>query len=140
MKTEQEQIEAIYNLIISHLFEDTVYSLAEQIYRAGYGDVSEYKAEIERLKNANNELVDNLVFYKDKSYKLERTVDKLKTEIDQEVKQAQIDVLNKLRSRASDRDSLIQSYIADGCLTIEDMYIEIDELIKEIKNDKERVY
>ena len=50
MKTEQEQIEAIYNLIISHLFEDTVYSLAEQIYEAGYGDVSEYKAEIERLR------------------------------------------------------------------------------------------
>lgn len=50
MKTEQEQIEAIYNLIISHLFEDTVYSLAEQIYEAGYGEVSEYKAEIERLK------------------------------------------------------------------------------------------
>lgn len=50
MKTEQEQIEAIYNLIISNLFEDTVYSLAKQIYTAGYSDVSEYKAEIERLR------------------------------------------------------------------------------------------
>lgn len=49
MKTEQEQIEEIYNLIISNLFEDTVYSLAEQIYTAGYGDVSEYKAEREML-------------------------------------------------------------------------------------------
>lgn len=65
----------------------------------GYGDVSEYKAEIEQLKNANSGLTDNLVFYKDKSYKLEKNVDKLKTEIEQEVKQAQIDILNELKSR-----------------------------------------
>ncbi len=53
------------------------------------------------------------------------------------VKQAQIDVLNKLRSRISDRDSLIQSYIADGCLTIEDMYTEIDELIAGVENENQ---
>ena len=69
---------------------------AEAFINAGYGDVSEYKAEIERLKNANSGLVDNLVFYKDKSYKLERSVDKLKTEIEQEVKQAQIDTINTI--------------------------------------------
>lgn len=55
--------------------------------------------------------------------------------IAQAKKQAQIDVLNKLRSRIADKESLIQSYIADGCLTIEDMYIEIDELIAEVKNE-----
>lgn len=50
--------------------------------------IAKQEAEIERLKNANSELVDNLVFYKDKSYKLERNIDELKTEIKQEVKQA----------------------------------------------------
>lgn len=81
-------------------------SIFEKLVDKGYGDVSEYKAEIERLES--------------------------------ELKQAQIDVLNKLRSRISDRDSLIQSYIADGCLTIEDMYTEIDELIKEIEDAKSK--
>ena len=79
-----------------------VYELcADELIKRGYGDVSEYKAEIERLKA--------------------------------EVKQAKIDVLKKLRSRISDKEALIQSYIADGCLTIEDMYTEIDELIEEVE-------
>ena len=45
-------------------------------------------------------------------------------------------MLKKLRSRISDKEALIQSYISDGCLTIEDMYTEIDELIEEVQNDK----
>lgn len=47
-------------------------------------------------------------------------------------------MLKRLRSRVSDREALIQSYIADGCLTIEDMYTEIDELVTELnKEDKQ---
>lgn len=54
-----------------------------------------------------------------------------------EVKHMQIDVLNKAKSRISDRESFIQAYIVDGCLTIDDMYTEIDELIKELKNEQQ---
>lgn len=127
---------------------------AKAIVEAGYGDVSEYKkvingnfdiievlkntikerdAEIERLKNANSELVDNLVFYKDKSYKLERSVDKLETEIEQEVKQTRIDVLNELKKKTHNYYPSIDSY----CMSQHVVLVrDIDELIKEIENDR----
>lgn len=109
-----------------------VYELcADELIKRGYGDVSEYKAEIERLKAEFKQLETNAEILawgvRDLNYE--------NYELTEKVKQAQIDVLNKLRSRVSDRDSLIQSYIADGCLTIEDMYIEIDELINEVQNE-----
>lgn len=150
MKTEQEQIKQMLKTLCDK-FQcsaiDRSYmakscrqceDIIEALHEAGYGDISEYKAEIESLKNANIELVDNLVFYKDKSYKLEKNVDKLKTEIRQEVKQAQIDVLKRLRSRIADKESLIQSLssIADVCLTIEDTYTEIDKLLAEVRNEQ----
>lgn len=59
----------------------------------------------------------------------ENEIDRLKAE----KKQAQVDVLKKLRLRVSDKEALIQSYIADSCLTIEDIYTEIDELIEEVE-------
>lgn len=129
MKTEQEQIEAIYNLIISHLFEDTVYSLAEQIYEAGYGDVSEYEAEIERLKEENekmrkergyiNQLKEELLL---KHYH----VDCYQKEI---IKQAQIDVLNKLKKylHTEDFDTPDERWKPES-----EFCAIIDKLIKEV--------
>lgn len=108
MKTEQEQIKAIKQIIDERVETtlgqvqgrhdnviktvDTVI-IARDIVNAGYGDVSEYKTEIERLKA--------------------------------EVKQAQIDVLNKLRRRAW-QGYQIGMYIVSTQ--------EIDELIKEVQN------
>ena len=72
----------------------------------------------------------------------EKEIERLKAEVNkgcdncETIKQAQIDVLKKLRSMVSDKEALIQSYIADGCLTIEDMYTDIDILIEEVENDK----
>lgn len=103
MKTEREQIEAIVEIFAKsqkrcRSINDVILQehYADALIKAGYGDVSEYKVEIKRLKNANSELTDNLVFYKDKSYKLEKNVDKLKTEIEQEVKQVKIDIVKKI--------------------------------------------
>lgn len=149
MKTEQEQIKAIKQIIDERVETnlgqvqgrhdnviktvDTVI-IARDIIDAGYGDVSEYKTEIERLKNANSELVDNLVFYKDKSYKLERSVDKLKTEIEQEVKQTRIDVLNELKKKTHNYYPSIDSYcISQHVVLVRD----IDELIEEVQNEKD---
>lgn len=140
MKTEQEQIKAIKQIIDERVETtlgqvqgrhdnviktvDTVI-IARDIVNAGYGDVSEYKAEIERLKNANSELVDNLVFYKVKTYKLEKNVDELKNEI----KQAQIDVLKKLKERA-----IGYTFLGEKLATETD----IDELIKEVQNAEDK--
>lgn len=64
MKTEQEQIKEMSNIITDclckdcknckyyngHFCPDPMIGRAEALIQAGYGNVSEYKAEIERLK------------------------------------------------------------------------------------------
>lgn len=86
MKTEQEQIKEIYDLIISHLFEDTVYSLAEQIYKAGYGNVSEYKKALYNAQRnqRNIEELEVLAFDSERLVQMTNAKnDKLKSEIEQ---------------------------------------------------------
>lgn len=80
----------------------------------GYGDVSEYKAEIERLKSNNGFL--------------QCVISHSKDIMDEAVKQAQIDVLNKVKERAV------------GFAAIETYHIcnLIDELIKEVKNAEDK--
>lgn len=60
MKTEQEQIEAmhrnIYNSMRYTIGVTTAIDIAKSLFSAGYGDVSEYKAENERLTKILNSL------------------------------------------------------------------------------------
>lgn len=147
MKTEQEQTKQMLKTLCDK-FQcsaiDRSYmakscrqceDIIEALHEAGYGDISEYKAEIESLKNANIELVDNLVFYKDKSYKLEKNVDKLKTEIRQEVKQAQIEILGKLKERIKTAIDTYWNSNGGGYYLAEDAIDEIDEMIEELKRN-----
>ena len=139
MKTEQEQIKAIKQIIDERVETtlgqvqgrhgnviktvDTII-IARDIVNAGYGDVSEYKAEIERLK-ANG--------YRSIMYAFENNRDKIveniQTEIDdykQSIKQAQIDILNKAKERL---DSAPNGWAYTTY---------IDELIKEVQNGKDK--
>lgn len=135
MKTEQEQIKAIKQIIDERVETtlgqvqgrhdnviktvDTVI-IARDIVEAGYGNVSEYKAEIERLRTTlgqcNTELNSALESLKSQC----REIGKLKAE----VKQAKIDVLNKLKEEMGD--------VKVGMWTAS----QIDEFIKEVENDK----
>lgn len=145
--------------------------IVEALHEAGYGNISEYKAEREMLgsqikvlkQRLNNKYIeiDNLnrdysnsferlkaqereiqalrednIDLKEELYELHDELDIARATEDITTKQAQIDVLKKLRSRVSDKEALIQSYIADSCLTIEDMYTEIDELLAEVRNEQ----
>ena len=135
--TEQEQIEAIKQIIDERVETtlgqvqgrhdnviktvDTVI-IARDIVNAGYGDVSEYKAEIERLRTTlgqcNTELNSALESLKSQC----REIGALKAG----TKQAKIDVLNKVKERAV------------GLAAIETYHIcnLIDELIKEVENEQ----
>ena len=134
MKTEKEQIDEMVKVIkgfdICGLFgrcfstgadgENTRYitcpeCFAEALHEAGYGDISEYKAEIEQLKAENYELT--------KKLEARLTCDFVKTA----QKHAKIDVLNKLR-RSSWQGYQIGMYIVSTQ--------EIDELIKEVENEQ----
>ena len=119
MKTEQEQIKAIKQIIDERVETtlgqvqgrhgnviktvDTVI-IARDIIEAGYGDVSEYKAEIERLRQEvrdTDKMARNIIEQYKNNYDnaferlkaQEREIERLKAG----TKQAQIDVLNKLK-------------------------------------------
>ena len=133
MKTEQEQIKAIKQIIDERVETtlgqvqgrhdnviktvDTVI-IARDIVEAGYGDVSEYKAEIERLKSNNGFL--------------QCVISHSKDMMDEAVKQAQIDVLNKVKTLIFQKDNpynvpfeeFISANVFCGY---------IDELIKEVE-------
>ena len=98
-----------------------VYELcADELIKRGYGDVSEYKAEIERLKAEFKQLETNAEI-------LARGVRDLNHEnyeLTEKIKQAQIDVLNKAKERLDNAPNgwAYTTYI--------------DELIEEVENDK----
>ena len=125
MKTEQEQIKAIKQIIDERVETtlgqvqgrhgnviktvDTII-IARDIVEAGYGDVSEYKAEIERLKSNNGFL--------------QCVISHSKDMMDEAVKQAQIYVLNKVKERAVVLAAIETYHICNL----------IDEIIKEVQN------
>ena len=142
MKTKQEQIKAIKQIIDERVETtlgqvqgrhdnviktvDTVI-IARDIVEAGYGNISEYKAEIERLKtNWYRSIMDAFENNRDK------IVENIQTEIDdykQSIKQAKIDVLNELKERA-----IGYTFLGEKLATETD----IDELIKEVQNGEDK--
>ena len=92
---------------------------AERLIESGYGDVSEYKVEIERLRTTlgqcNTELNSALESLKSQC----REIGELKAG----TKQAKIDVLNELKEKCKFDGHTVAVYKND-----------IDELIKEVQN------
>ena len=149
MKTEQEQIKKMARSMCGYCSTDgkcavskngrepdicanvdTEHCLykeyAERLIESGYGDVSEYKAEIERLRTTlgqcNTELNSALESLKSQC----REIGALKAG----TKQAKIDVLNKLKH--------IYGYYSCYSLgnDVRSLNVIIDELIKEVQNGK----
>ena len=102
------------------------YRHAEALYNAGYSDVSEYKAEIERLKaNGCRSIMDAFENNRDK------IVENIQTEIDdykQSIKQAKIDTLNKVK-----KCSCCDNFFPDGKWHRYVFVDDIDELIEEVE-------
>ena len=120
MKTKQEQIEQIEKVLkdsvadYKHLKKKGYcYCYAETLIDNGYGDVSEYKEEIQRLK-------DNEFTVVEFCNQIMRDTHR-KTLI--EIKQAQIDVLKELKGRAVSLSTIETYHICNL----------IDELIKEVE-------
>lgn len=106
---------------------------AERLIESGYGKVSEYEAEIERLRTTlgqyNTELNSALESLKSQC----REIGALKAK----VKQAQIDILNK----AKEKFNAISRELGDDCdlcgvSAVCSCRCEINELIKEVQNEQ----
>lgn len=142
MKTEQEQIEQIEKVLknsvadYKHLKKKGVcYCYAETLIDHGYGDISEYKAEIERLKTTlgqcNTELNSALESLKSQC----REIGELKAKI----KQAQIDVLNNVKDvLANQKHECLERNNLVGYSAICVCEKFIDGLIKEVQNGKDK--
>ena len=65
MKTEIERVCEIMETLLAHepiidVPYETINDIAVALVKEGYGDISEYKAEIERLKAENEKLLDSI--------------------------------------------------------------------------------
>lgn len=154
MKTEQELKDALEDIFFDALTDKSnppyytdkvdpendgrwqykVYELcADELIKRGYGDVSEYKAEIERLKDEFKQLETNAEI-------LARGVRDLNHEnyeLTEKIKQAQIDVLNKVKNYIDDKIENDYGDMSDSVnyltIDIDDFDDFIDELIKEVE-------
>lgn len=173
MKTEQEQIEKMARTMCGYCSTDgkcavsknwrepdicanvdTQHCLykehAETLIENGYGDVSAYKAEIERLDTDFITLECNYdkIYDEHKQHKIENEnlkilnnkfrecIDYLKAE----VKQSQIDVLNRVMTYINDKIENDYGDMSDSVeyltINIDDFDDFIDELIKEVQNEQ----
>ena len=157
MKTEQEQIEQMIKIFknnreVCHYTscikckycddEDCMCSsYAYSLYQAGYSDVSEYKAEIERLKEKNNELNKEkwsleeelkkkeleITYARNNGY--EKGYDECEEYTKGEIKQVKINILRELKENA------VEIYSKEFG-QMEFVGVDaIDELIKEVQNE-----
>ena len=109
-----------------------VYELcADELIKRGYGDLSEYKAEIERLKSENEKLKTKCDDFKKLSDWQREEIKMLKAEVNkgcdncETIKQGQVDVLKELKTR--------HDYAIKNMGYPWDITQQIDELIKEIE-------
>ena len=132
MKTEQEQIKEMMldvpQTIIAydanpkgqHLYGEQRLQIAEVLYDKGYGCISEYRAEIERLEAEFKQLQTNAEIL---AWGV-RDLNHENYELTKKVKQAKIDVLNKAKERL---DSAPNGWAYTTY---------IDELIEEVENEQ----
>ena len=109
-----------------------VYELcADELIKRGYGDVSEYKSEIEQLKSENEKLKTKCDDLKRLSDWQREEIKMLKAEVNkgcdncETIKQGQVDVLKELKTR--------HDYAIKNMGYPWDISQQIDELIKEIE-------
>ena len=153
MKTEQEQIKKMARSMCGYCSTDgkcavskngrepdicanvdTEHCLykeyAERLIESGYGKVSEYEAEIEQLKDEIIYLERKIAIRDNALKDRDKAIEMLEDKQDTIVKQAKIDVLNELREKYATSGSVNSNWAT--IIFVDD----IDELIKEVENDK----
>ena len=94
--------------------------IVKALHEAGYGNISEYKAEIERLKAEFKQLETNAEIL---AWGV-RDLNHENYELTEKIKQAKIDVLNELKTHSYYDDNYMEGYVFVG---------DIDELIEEVE-------
>ena len=152
MKTEQEQIEKMARTMCGYCSTDgrcavskngrepdicanvdTQHCLykeyAERLIESGYGKVSEYESEIERLRAEFKQLETNAEIL---AWGV-RDLNHENYELTEKVKQAQIDILNKLKERIKTAIDTYFNLDGGGYYLAEGAIDDIDGLIEEVE-------
>ena len=135
MKTEIDRISEIMKMLLAHepiidVPYEQLNDIAIALGQEGYGDVSEYKAKIEDLKDEIIYLERKIAIRDNAPKDRDKAIEMLEGKQDTIVKQAKIDVLNELREKYATSGSVNSNWAT--IIFVDD----IDELIKEVKNDK----
>lgn len=146
MKTEQEQIEKMARSMCGYCSTDgrcavskngrepdicanvdTQHCLykeyAERLIESGYGKVSEYEAEIEDLKDEIIYLERKIAIRDNALKDRDKAIEMLEGKQDTIVKQAKIDILNKVKERCS------VTFVGNRIISA----VDIDKIIEEVE-------
>lgn len=131
MKTELEQLEQLLATLLKYQTKlnvtyDQLNHLAIELIKEGYGNISEYKAEIERLKAKNKVLGNGVAKAFTNGFNTGRE------QVEKDIRRAKINILRELRER------ITKDRVANDTVVINANY-EIGELIKEVENDEEDI-
>ena len=132
MKTEIDRICGIMYTLLEHqpvidVPYEKINDISVALVKEGYGEVSEYKAEIERLKDEIIYLERKIAIRDNALKDRDKAIEMLEGKQDTIVKQAKIDVLNKVIERAV-RLAAIETYHICNL---------IDKIIKEVQDGKD---
>ena len=142
MKTEIDRICGIMYTLLEHqpvidVPYEKINDIAVALVKEGYGKVSEYKAEIENLKD---EIIclERKIAIRDNALKdRDKAIEMLEGKQDTIVKQAKIDVLNKVMNYINNKIENDYGDMSDSVnyltINIDEFDDFIDELIKEIE-------
>lgn len=110
----------------------SVEDIAEELVNAGYGDVSEYKAEIEDLKDEIIYLERKIAIRDNALKDRDKAIEMLEGKQDTIVKRAKIDMLNKLKKylHTEDFDTPDERWKPES-----EFCAIIDELVKEVQDE-----
>ena len=132
MKTEIDRISEIMKMLLAHepiidVPYEQLNDIAIALGQEGYGNVSEYKAKIEDLKDEIIYLERKIAIRDNALKDRDKAVEMLEGKQDTIVKQAKIDVLNELREKYATSGSVNSNWAT--IIFVDD----IDELIKEVE-------
>ena len=145
MKIEFERISEIMYTLLKHqpvidVPYEKINDIAVALVKEGYGNVTEYKAEIERLKDEIIYLERKIAIRDNALKDRDKAIEMLESKQDTIVKQAKIDVLNELKERIKTAIDTYFNLDGGGYYLAEDAIDDIDGLIEEVENNDKRRY
>ena len=142
MKTEIDRICGIMYTLLEHqpvidVPYEKINDIAVALVKEGYGKTSEYKAEIEDLKDEIIYLERKIAIRDNALKDRDKAIEMLEGKQDTIVKQAQIDVLNRVMTYINNKIENDYGDMSDSVkyltVDIDDFDDFIDELIEEIE-------